>query len=300
MIRDASFFRIREKLFFVIFPAVIPALFFTRSAFAMPLSRIYFEAPSSTVAENSEFVVRLFADTSQPVNAYEFTVSYPNNLLDLEAFDNSHSLINVWQTLPAVVGGSRIIFDGGSFTPFLGTHGELLAIKFRARALGIARFDINSAGFYLADGKGTAVTPQAEGTEITVVPSSVSQPALQGPSLHGNPIPPEIDYLAFIPDPFNSGQKFVGFRVADAGSGVKGAFVRTRSWIFWSDFSSAQNPVALPTNVWAANLKVIDNQGNVSEKTVYDWNAFARGPLWVPVILSAMLVMAIARRKLKS
>ena len=83
--------------------------------------------------------------------------------------------------------------------------------------------------------------------------------------------------------------------VSDAGSGIQETFVRSRSMIFWGKWATAVNPLAIPSNVWAVDLKVTDNKGNVAEETIYDWPSFAKGPFVFIIFLSATIVFVFKR-----
>jgi hypothetical protein len=48
----------------------------------------------------------------------------------------------------------------------------------------------------------------------------------------------------------------------------------------------------VPKNVWAVQIKVFDNEGNVAEKTVYDWGEFL-SLLLFPTIFLLVIIAAL-------
>lgn len=244
------------------------------------------------VGKGEEFTVGVSISTTQPLNAYAVELNYPSDVLEILAFDDSRSVIDVWQEQPIVFQSGRVVFGGGSLRAFRGEEGELLRVRFRALREGAAELRFGKTSFYLANGKGTKTVPDLGNLVVAVVPEPVLAAAdRDDASFFGDTAPPEIPHLSIVDDPFNPDQKLLAFSARDAGSGIQKVLVRSRSWFFWSEWKPATNPVSLRKSVWAVNFKAIDNGGNAAERVLYDWKAFLghRGSL----LLGAALFLAI-------
>jgi hypothetical protein len=103
--------------------------------------------------------------------------------------------------------------------------------------------------------------------------------------------PPVLTEFRVFDDPANPGRKLLGFTAADAESGVAETRLRGRRYLRWSDWVTAQNPVALMGNIWAVEIQVRDNAGNATSRVIYQWSAFLRN--FSPIFaLSATLLAA--------
>ena len=205
--------------------------------------------------------------------------------------DNSRSIIDVWQGQPAVSGNGSVSFRGGSLSPWSGNGGNIITVHFRAIKEGEAPLIFGNSSFYLANGKGTKVIPQTASAtlKIVAVPTTSTPQTYYEETVDDSP--PLIKHLSLIPDPFNNNQELLSFLVSDPGSGVKETLVRTRSLLFWSDWVPAQNPTAVPLSVWAVGFKAIDNKGNASEKTIYNFSALLQpGTLGTAALLVIFLL----------
>ncbi len=248
-------------------------LFFALFARASASSRVYFEAPKE-VSFGSEFSVKIFIDSEEKVNAYLFEVGYPVGL-EFSGYDANGSIVDIWQQLPKA-GSGKISFGGGSVRSFFGGKGKIVELGFRARKDGRTRFDFTKAEFFLADGKGTMVLPQTESATVAVLkPGELPAETAIETSLSADKTPPEILEIALFADPFDKNRKLLGFLAKDDISGIKETKIRVRSGIFWNDWVSAGSPIGMPAGVWAIDFVAADNNGNVAEKIIYDWQAFA-------------------------
>ncbi len=289
----------------------MPAAFFAVPALAYAATMVYFDAPTSSIPIGAEFTVAAMVDTDQPVNAYSIHVGFSGSgTLRYDGANNAGSLITITQDNPVFSGGG-VSFSGGSLTPFDGVGGKLMMLNFKAVGTGTVRFSFNSSYVYLANGKGTKVVPQAKGATIAIIPAGPGAVSGTGDNVGGtsggrgdgpgisadDKTPPAISYLSLVKDPFNDGQKLLGFSVADDGSGVKGAEMRYRSGFFWTEWSTIRNPAPLPPGVWEVDFKTVDNAGNTTERTLYDWAAFARLAGVIAVIAVFLLGIALLFRR---
>lgn len=265
---------------------------------------LYFSAPTSTIAVGSEFAVKILADSDQPLNAYAVSFSYPIDKLALLGFDDSKSVINIWQGRPAVYEDGLVTFRGGSLTPWRGTGGEVLTARFRAVREGAVELPFSNSSVYLANGKGTKVAPQLESLKLQIAAASPSQISSgesggQAGGETADTTPPEIKYLSLIDDPLNGSQKLLSFMVSDPESGVASTFMRARSFLFWSDWAPAQNPTAVPLSVWSVGFRATDNSGNIAERTFYNPAALLQ-PAALVVAAAVIILLVVGFIALKS
>lgn len=262
---------------------------------------IYFSLPSGTIAVGTEFPVKILVDSDQPLNAYAVAFSYSGESLTLLSFDNSRSIIDIWQGQPLASEAGGVTLHGGSLTAWSGNGGNIITVLFRAAKEGPVTMQFGNSSAYLANGKGTKIIPQSADLKFAIAAAGAASSSLPLYEEASEMTPPLIKYLSLIQDPFNSDQKLLSFMVSDPESGIKGTFVRTRSFLFWGDWKSAQNPTAIPLSVWAIGFRAVDNRSNVAEKTLYNPSAFLRpGALTVVIIFIISLFvigLIIIKRK---
>ncbi len=98
--------------------------------------RFYLDQTNQAVAGNV-FSVRVLLDTDQAANAYSVTLRYSEDLLKFDSFNDSRSIIDVWQNKSARSG--EIKLSGGSLNPFNGQSGELITVNFKTLKSGGGR-----------------------------------------------------------------------------------------------------------------------------------------------------------------
>ncbi len=260
----------------ILFLASIGLLLADISGVRAASQSLYFSAPSGTIAVGSEFPVKILIDSDQPLNAYVVTFSYDPGVLTIVGFDNGKSIIDVWQGQPAVSENGSVGLRGGSVTPFSGKGGNIITVNFRAVGEGEPMLAFGNSSFYMANGKGTKVVPQTADLKFQILSAGAVTSTLPVYEEASDIAPPTIKYLSLVQDPFNSGQKLLSFMVSDPDSGIRETLVRTRSLLLWSDWIPAQNPTAIPLSAWSIGFRAIDNRGNISERTLYNFSAFLR------------------------
>lgn len=259
-------------------------------------SRIHAELPpSGPLVQGARFRMPIFVDSDQPLNAYLIDLVYPPALLELVEIDDSDSLIDVSPGAPRLTAGGGVRFEGASLKPFLGMRGELLTLVFEARSAGEGSISFRTpTSVYLANGKGTKVTPGTDDLVFTILPAengNVLPPKNDiSDGLHKDIRPPIIERISFVDNPIEPKRKFAGFYVSDGESGVRETEARFRTGFFWSPWRSVRNPTEVPSNAWAFSLLVRDNAGNTVVENVYDWHMFG----YAIVIRLAALIGIVA------
>ena len=263
-------------------------------------SELYFEDPGDSLVVGQEFEVKLMLSTDQPLNAYAIKFLYPKNVIELVGFNNSNSIIDIWQTQPQVSQNGDVLLKGGSTKPHISGSGLIITAKFKALSQGSGEIIFGDSNVYLANGKGTEVTPGVKNLTLNIAERSGGV-ALKESGVDDD-LPPNIEALSVIKNPINSDQKLLSFIVKDDSSGIEEVYYRTMRWLWWSKSQPALNPTAFSSNVWSVDFEVIDNQGNVSRKTIYDWPVFLKRvfPVAIFLLIAFWLVisMIIKRKKL--
>ena len=127
-----------------------------------------------TYSVGQTFSIPVEVSTAQdaPLNAVSGILSFPNNLQAV-AVDKS-GIINFWVHEPTISNNSGTIsFEGVALNPgFVGEHGIILTVTFKALSAGVAPLSFPSASVLANDGSGTEILTSAPSTRLTVVPAA--------------------------------------------------------------------------------------------------------------------------------
>lgn len=145
-----------------------------------PPNFIYFLGPKTTVAPSSDFVVSVFLDTFDPINAFDLEIVYDKSKLEFLNSDNTGSVVSIWQTSPAILENGNIGFSGGILKAFSGTEGLLIKLSFKATTVGEPKISFAKSKIYVADGKGTEIVAPTGGFTLLVKEGSsvISEPII--------------------------------------------------------------------------------------------------------------------------
>lgn len=247
--------------------------------------------PRIQLVRDGNFGVRILVHAPDPVNAYDVELSYDESLVAIEEVNTANSIISVLPR-PIRAAGGGIVIKGGSTTPFQGEAGELARIKLRPVGEGVALFSVVKAVAYAADGAGTLVALTTEPFGLRVTPGSfiAYEQALPELAASRDQSPPEITTAVIEENPLQFGERLLVFAAKDQETGVARYEARDRAWITWSPWREALNPYPVGDDAWAIQLKAVDNGGNASLATVYQFEN-ALGKILV-VLLSGILLYA--------
>ena len=134
---------------------------------SMP-ARVYFQGPAVDIAPQSEFLVSVFLDATEPVNAFDLEIAYPADKFKFLSFDNTNSVVSLWQSSPVLLPKGNIRLSGGILQSFSGSGGLLVKISFRALNPEDAKLSFVKSNLYLADGKGTEIKATPVSSIFTV------------------------------------------------------------------------------------------------------------------------------------
>jgi hypothetical protein len=157
------------KTFKKIFVSLITSLVFF--AVFTPIeaagTTLYFKTLTPAVAPGSVINVDVLIDSSSPVNALSLSMNYPSSMLESVGFDNSNSIINIWQEKPQSAAVGTITFSGGMFKGFSGIGGHLITLQFKVLKAGSAALSFGATKVYLADGSGTEASVITKKASVT-------------------------------------------------------------------------------------------------------------------------------------
>lgn len=250
---------------------------------------IYFEIPAKSVAQHSIFPVKIFADTSKPINALAVNFSYPQDVLMLRSVSTADSFIDFWRGVsPAALGNGTINFEGGTAVPFSGSGGKIGELVFEAKQQGVAHIISTKAEFYYADGAGTHVSAENIQTNILVTSGDAGTSSMS--SFQTAP-PPSVN-VKIVSDPVDN-RSLVTFAVTDKGAGIRSAQMRFLRYFLWDQWGNISNSAPIPFSTVAFQVKIVDGNGNVVEKTFYVWETLT---IYVLILMGAMIVAVAGGR----
>ncbi|HEY4524191.1 MAG TPA: cohesin domain-containing protein [Candidatus Paceibacterota bacterium] len=243
----------------------LPIIFFfsTGNVLAAP-PQLNFDLNTQRAAPDSQIVVKMMLGSQEPINALRLTWRYPAKILQPVIFNDSRSIVDIWQTRNWQETAGVIEIDGGLTRPFSGPNGEIAEITFNIKTEGRARLELVAAEIYLADGLGTRRLLSNQAAEIVIS----RQAEVVKPELKIDREPPQFEFTQTVQSPTES-TYLVIFQVKDWSSGLRTTHLRSRQWLNWTEWSEVTNPARLPAGVWQYQIRAVDNQDNKKIETVY-------------------------------
>lgn len=199
--------KIFSKLFFI--------FLIIFSALPILASEIKLENKSDVFVEET-FLVNLFIDADNSINAIEGKVLYPSSILEVKEIRDGSSVLNFWIERPNVSQKGEIFFSG--ITPF-GFSGKniVFTILFQAKQQGLADIDLKDFKILLNDGEGTLDDFSTFDSNISV---HKGEPQATEPVIIDDELPEDfLPLLATDPDLFD-GKYFLVFTTQDKISGI--------------------------------------------------------------------------------
>ncbi len=128
--------------------------------------------PSSGTYAAGETLTASLVVTSadQAINAVSGTVTFPKDLLEVLSISKANSILTLWVQEPSFSNAAGTLeFAGVVPNPgYSGVAGNLITVRFRARATGTASLAITSAETLANDGSGTNVLKSVSGSTLTI------------------------------------------------------------------------------------------------------------------------------------
>ena len=252
---------------------LVPIHTLSAQANANTSPRIYIEAPTR-VSVGSEFVVKVLVDSESPINAMEIALTYPGTFLKPSAFNESSSIIQLWQDKDWRSTPGKIMLSGGIPRAFAGNKGEVGRLTFKAVAPGDVTVSFTVADTYYADGLGTRTTARTSPVRLSVFavtpgsPQVITTTVVQDEALNSDTQPPVFGLTDTLRN-HSKGNHLAIFEVKDTGSGIAKVEIRTNSLVSWSDWHEVTNPAEVRSGTFKYQLRATDNTGNITVETFY-------------------------------
>ena len=258
---------------------------------AITKSSIYFVEPNIAVAPGSDFSIDVLLDATEPINAIDLEIIYPKDKLKFLNFDNTHSIVNIWQESPALFSDGNIHLVGGIFKSFTGEKGLVIKLVFRALEIGQPELSFVKNNIYLADGKGTKLLVDTLISNISITKNATVTilPSLDIEKTPDDSLPNILFEQTQSPV---DGATLIVFYATDLESGIKQTQMRIKKWWSYSLWQDVQNPVLYPTGAWNIEFKAINNVGLESVKSL-SWMGELFKKILILFFLCIILVFGI-------
>lgn len=139
-------------------------------------SSLLLEVDSQTVVEGEQFYIDILVDATEPINAVDVQLAYPQHSLEIESLRQGESVLTIW-TEPPYVENGVIYISGGTFRRgFSGTH-RILSVSARATQTGVIRITPQEVLFLAGDGTGDSVSVSGESNDSLRLYSVATQDA---------------------------------------------------------------------------------------------------------------------------
>jgi len=267
---------------------------------------LYFSINAKDVRVDDIFVVEArIASPNELINVADGSVLFDREKLEIKEISTGGSVFGLWAQNPSFSNSAGTIsFVGGTADGFQGDGPALKAIV-RAKEAGEARFSwTDDFSLFLADGKGTRVSPAFSPLAITIHGRSLEiQPKDEWKDfVEGDVISPEFVEAIISKDlRVFSGKYFVSFFAADKGSGV--AYYEAKEGEF--DWKRSVSPYVLEDQTLQSEvrIKAVDAAGNETvttpEVSVAQEVPMVKYLFWIliGVMISAIIFIVIRRSR---
>jgi hypothetical protein len=158
----------------------------------------YFSPSSGSYKIGQSFSVNVGVSTpDQAANAFQGTINFPSDKLQLTSLSKSGSIMSLWVQEPSFSNGAGTAeFAGVVLNPgYTGGSGKILTLTFKVVAIGAAKISFSSASVLANDGQGTNILSGLGTANISLNTTPSGQEAGQASSpveQAGTPLPPEV------------------------------------------------------------------------------------------------------------
>ncbi|OGZ52640.1 MAG: hypothetical protein A3B25_00380 [Candidatus Ryanbacteria bacterium RIFCSPLOWO2_01_FULL_48_26] len=229
-------------------------------------AEIFFDPSVQDLGVGDQFEARVFLNTEdEKLNAFDGTVSFAPNLLEVKEIRDGNSIINFWVEQPHLASPGQIYFSGITPGGYAGENGLVFTAVFQALAEGKGKLEAREARAYLNDGEGTETQVSATDMRILISPGSVGPTIIVAPVADTNPPEDFTPIVSRDPQLFN-GKYFLVFNTQDKGSGIDHYEIREGG----RPFRTAESPYTLKNQALDEKIRVkaVDKNGNVRIATV--------------------------------
>jgi hypothetical protein len=253
-------------------------------------SKVYFKLPSSSITPKSEFIVDVLLDTDTSINAVDLQIFYSSDKLKFLGFNNTGSIVDIWQGGPTLLRSGHIELTGGVLKSFSGIGGKIISMSFRANDIGEVKLFFERNNLYLANGQGTKILADISSLAMTIVENGIKTVLPENKTIDFTP--PGI-FLNISKDPIQ-GNSLIIFEATDKESGIKIVEMRVKKWFSWGDWEIVENPVLYSSGVWQIELRATNNSNLTITKSLTLSNVlFKKLSFVVLVFIFVLLVLTV-------
>lgn len=150
------------KYLFCLHNLFVSAIFFFGffcNAQRVQAASFYFSPKAGSYQVGKNIAVSIYASAQESVNAFQGTINFPEDKLQLVSVSKSGSIMSLWVQEPSFSNTNGTAqFEGVVLNPgFTGSGGKILTLTFKAKASGVAEVFFGDGSILANDGAGTNV-----------------------------------------------------------------------------------------------------------------------------------------------
>ncbi len=241
---------------------LVPILFFLSplSAAAAVLST---SASPQAIGVGNVVQIAIDVSSEESVNAYSGKLIYPKDLVEPLLMTDGNSIVPLWIDRPKET-ALGISFSGITPLGFAGKNGRVFSVIFRAKAAGVATFQIKDAVVLLNDYAGSPASTTVRSAVVSIESGFGDTYILEQDTK-----PPEPFSLTLDTGP--DGKNYLLFSTVDKGSGIARYEVAQKRFAKDPDlWLPAESPYLLVDQELTSDIRVraIDSMGNHIESSL--------------------------------
>lgn len=156
--------------------AFLAAILLFLPQYSLAAEAALFVSPETGVYTIGEiFEVRVLADTDgEKINAAEAELTFNPDALEVQRISVDESILDSWPTAPTYSNQKgNIRFAGWTKTPYTGTHGTLVTIRFKALRSIASNAYLAAGAMLAADGRGSNIITSMRSGLYTIEPDKI-------------------------------------------------------------------------------------------------------------------------------
>lgn len=228
------------------------------SPFHVEAAELRLDVSKIDVRVEEEFVVEVFINIDESVNAVEGKIVFPKDILEVREIRDSNSSVNFWIEKPSISPDGELVFSGITPGGFSGVNNLIFSTVFKAKKEGTASISTIKIKALQNDGLGTELPLTLRNVMVNIKSgdSTIRKETLRDTD------PPELFTPIIASDPLiANGKHFVVFSTQDKGSGIKHYKIREGRFGWWREVESPYFLMyqSLTKDIY---IRAIDNANN--------------------------------------